>query len=103
MVAHYNNNVHGQSGSTVPKFPGSDILVPHGHGPEVSCDMPQDIQKSVSFLSSSHRGAVKVDRPGMKGLRYVTRPKKSSCSASVQPCMVMSPAIPIHPWHSSRI
>ena len=27
--------------------------------------------KSVSFLSSSHRGAVKVDRPGMKGLRYM--------------------------------
>ena len=26
----------------------------------------------------------------------------ASCSASVQPCMVMSVAIPIHPGHSSR-
>ena len=38
--------------------------------------------KSVSFLSSSHRGAVKVDRPGMKGLRYVTRPKISWSSVT---------------------
>ena len=29
------------------------------------------------LLSSSCRGAVKVDKPGMKGLRYVTRPKNS--------------------------
>ena len=33
--------------------------------------------KSVSFLSSSCREVVKVERPGMKGLRYVTRPKNS--------------------------
>ena len=26
----------------------------------------------------------------------------ASCSASVQPCTVMSLAIPIHPWHPSR-
>ena len=33
--------------------------------------------KSVSFLSSLCRGAVKVDKPGMKELRYMTRPKNS--------------------------
>ena len=122
--------------------------------------------KSASFLRSSHRGAVRVDRPWMKGLRYVTmlrnswssvtfvgagractplnfsrsrwtpsasyrQPKKfravafmcifcglnttpylwathmrfcrwASCSASEQPCMVMSLVILIHPGHSSR-
>ena len=32
-MGHYNNKVHGQSRSIVPRFPGSDILVPcHGHG-----------------------------------------------------------------------
>ena len=31
-VMHYNNRVHGQSGSTVPRSPGSGILVPCGHG-----------------------------------------------------------------------
>ena len=31
-VVHYDNKVHGQSGSTVPKYPGSGILVPCGHG-----------------------------------------------------------------------
>ena len=31
----------------------------------------------MSFLSSLCRGVVKVDKPGMKGLRYVTRPKNS--------------------------
>ena len=31
----------------------------------------------MSFLSSSHIGAVKVDRPGMKGLRYITMPRNS--------------------------
>ena len=30
-VGHYNNKVHGQSGSTVPKSPGSGILVPCRH------------------------------------------------------------------------
>ena len=29
--------------------------------------------------------------------------RQALCSASVQPCMVMSSVIPIHPWHSSRI
>ena len=29
--------------------------------------------------------------------------RQASCSASVWPCTVMSSAIPIHPWHSSRI
>ena len=33
--------------------------------------------KSASFLSSSPSGAVNVDRPGMKELRYVTMPKNS--------------------------
>ena len=33
--------------------------------------------KSVSFLSSSHSGAVKVDRPWMKELRYITMPKNT--------------------------
>ena len=31
MAAHYNNKVHGQSGSIVPRFPGSGVLVPSGH------------------------------------------------------------------------
>ena len=31
MVVHYDNKVHGQSGSIVPKSPGSGILVPCGH------------------------------------------------------------------------
>ena len=31
-MAHYDNKVHGQSGSIVPRFPGSGILVPCGHG-----------------------------------------------------------------------
>ena len=30
-VAHYKNRVRGQSGSTVPRSPGSGILVPCGH------------------------------------------------------------------------
>ena len=38
---------------------------------------------SVSFLSSSHRGVVRVDRPGMNGLRYVTRPKNSWSSVTL--------------------
>ena len=33
--------------------------------------------KSVSFLNRLHRGAVKVDKPGMKGLKYMTSPKNS--------------------------
>ena len=33
--------------------------------------------KSASFLRSSHRGAVRVDRPQMKGLRYVTMLRNS--------------------------
>ena len=32
MAAHYNNKVHGQSGSIVLRFPGSGIWVPCGHG-----------------------------------------------------------------------
>ena len=32
MVVHYDNKVHEQSGSIVPKSPGSSILVPCGHG-----------------------------------------------------------------------
>ena len=32
MAVHYDNKVHGQSGSIVPRFPGSGILVPCGHG-----------------------------------------------------------------------
>ena len=31
-VAHCGNTVHGQSRSTVPRSPGSGILVPDGHG-----------------------------------------------------------------------
>ena len=31
-AAHYNNKVHGQCGSTVPRSPGSGVLVPCGHG-----------------------------------------------------------------------
>ena len=31
-VAHYHNKVHGQSGSIVPRFPGSGMLVPCRHG-----------------------------------------------------------------------
>ena len=31
MVVHYNNKVHGQSESRVPRFPGSGILVPCRH------------------------------------------------------------------------
>ena len=31
-MAHYDNRVHGQSGSTVPRSPGSGVLVPCGHG-----------------------------------------------------------------------
>ena len=31
-VVHYINNVHGQSGSIVPIFLGSGVLVPCGHG-----------------------------------------------------------------------
>ena len=38
--------------------------------------------KSVPFLSRSCRGEVKVDRPGMKGLRYVTRAKNSWSSVT---------------------
>ena len=34
----------------------------------------------MSFLSSSCRGAVKVDKPGVKGLRYVTRHKNLGLS-----------------------
>ena len=119
-----------------------------------------------TFFRSSHRGAFRMDRPWMKGLRYVTILRNSwssvtfvgagrvctasifsrsgwtmlasyrqqkefmagaftcvfcrlnstpylqatcmrfcrwvSCSASVQPCMVMSSVILIHPGHSSR-
>ena len=32
MAAHCKNKVHGQSRSIVPRFPGSGILVPCGHG-----------------------------------------------------------------------
>ena len=32
MTVHYKNEVPGQSGSIVPRFPGSGILVPCGHG-----------------------------------------------------------------------
>ena len=32
MAAHYDNKVHGQSGSIVPRFPGSGVLVPCRHG-----------------------------------------------------------------------
>ena len=32
VVAHYDNKVPGQSRSIVPRFPGSGILVPCGHG-----------------------------------------------------------------------
>ena len=32
MVAHYNNKIHGKSGSRVPRFPKSGIWVPCGHG-----------------------------------------------------------------------
>ena len=32
MVAHYDNRVHGQSGSTVPRSLGSGILAPCRHG-----------------------------------------------------------------------
>ena len=38
--------------------------------------------KPVSFLSRSHRGVVKVDRPGIKELRYITMPKKSWSSVT---------------------
>ena len=38
--------------------------------------------KSVSLLSSSHKGAIEVDRPGMKGLRYFTMPKNSWSSVT---------------------
>ena len=31
MAVHDKNKVHGQSGSTVPRFPGSGILVPCRH------------------------------------------------------------------------
>ena len=31
-VVHYDNKIHGQSGSRVSRFPGSGILVPCGHG-----------------------------------------------------------------------
>ena len=31
MAAHYNNKVHGQSRSIVPRFPGSGVLVPCRH------------------------------------------------------------------------
>ena len=31
-AAHHDNRVCGQSGSTVPRSPGSGILVPCGHG-----------------------------------------------------------------------
>ena len=31
-MLHDKNKVHGQSGSIVPRFPGSGILVPCGHG-----------------------------------------------------------------------
>ena len=32
VAVHYESRVHGQSGSTVPRFPGSGILVPCRHG-----------------------------------------------------------------------
>ena len=32
MMVHYDNKVHGQSGSIVPRSPGSGILVPCRHG-----------------------------------------------------------------------
>ena len=32
VAVHYNNKVRGQSGSTVPRSPGSGIWVPCGHG-----------------------------------------------------------------------
>ena len=32
MAVHYNNKVHGQSGSKVLRFPGSGVLVPCRHG-----------------------------------------------------------------------
>ena len=32
MAVHYNNRVHGQSGSIVLRFPGSGVLVPCRHG-----------------------------------------------------------------------
>ena len=32
VAAHYDNKVHGQSGSIVPRSPGSGIFVPCGHG-----------------------------------------------------------------------
>ena len=32
VSVHYNNNVHGQSGSIVPRSPGQGILVPCRHG-----------------------------------------------------------------------
>ena len=31
MAVHYDNKVHGQPGSIVPRSPGSGILVPCGH------------------------------------------------------------------------
>ena len=38
--------------------------------------------KSASFLRSSHRGVVRVDRPWTKGLRYVTMPRNSWSSVT---------------------
>ena len=38
--------------------------------------------KSASFFRSSHRGMVRVDRPWMKGLRYVTMPRNSWSSVT---------------------
>ena len=32
MAVHYDNKVCGQSGSIVPRSPGSGVLVPYGHG-----------------------------------------------------------------------
>ena len=54
----------------------------------------------MSFLSSSCREVVKVDRPGMKGLRYVTRPKNSWSSVMLvgagKVCMVLT--VPRSGW-----
>ena len=59
--------------------------------------------KSVSFLSSSCREAVKVDKPGMKGLRYMTRLKNSWSSVmlvgSSKACMALT--FPGYRWTPS--
>ena len=110
VAAHDKNKVHGWSRSTVPRSPGSGILVPYGHGQifmaaQVWHEMSQTL---VPGHSSGQLEPVAFGLPVLQvqdmwaacmvqvGVMQVVPLRSRACSVAVVPLGTVSAALTLH-------